>query len=298
VVEAKYLVDIEDISGLLDASDIRIVDCRFDLADPEAGKVAFLSGHIPGAVYADLDRDLAGPVGPGTGRHPLPDPDTAAASFERLGISEETHVVVYDESTGAVAARAWWLLRWLGHEQASVLNGGFSAWQAQSMPIENGETPVARGTLAPRPRDELVLGTAEIVAAGESVGALRLVDVRSKERYTAQEEPIDRVAGHIPGAINLPYTDNVRADGRWKPVEEIRHRLSLELGPPAGQPWSVMCGSGVTACHLVIAGLLAGYPEPRVYVGSWSEWIADDARRVAKGSGKGRSGGPGIAEYS
>jgi thiosulfate/3-mercaptopyruvate sulfurtransferase len=281
VVDANYLVDAGHVGDVLGRSDTRIIDCRFQLTDPSAGRAAFLSGHIPGAVYADLDADLSSPVEPDTGRHPLPDPHSMAATFERLGVGSTTRVIVYDDSSGAVAARAWWLLRWLGHDNAAILDGGFRAWQARAMPVEEGETEVSPGRFEPRPRPEMVLNTADVLAAGASAAPLMLVDVRSEERFSGREETIDSVAGHIPGAINLPYTELVDDDGRWKSADTIRSRLADALGPAADQRWSVMCGSGVTACHLVAAGLLAGYPEPRVYVGSWSEWIRDPRRPVA-----------------
>jgi thiosulfate/3-mercaptopyruvate sulfurtransferase len=297
VADANYLVGVDDLRAALGVSGTRIIDCRFELMAPEAGRSAYLQGHIPGAVYADLDQDLAAPVSPGTGRHPLPDPVQMAATFERLGISNSNRVIVYDDSAGAIAARAWWLLRWLGHDDAAILDGGFRAWQGQGMPIEEGAAAVTPGVFVHRPRDELVLGTDEIHTAERSAAALALIDVRSAERYTGREEPIDKIGGHIPGAINLPYTDYVEADGRWKSVGEIRRRLADALGPPAAQSWSVMCGSGVTACHLVVAGLLAGYPEPRVYVGSWSEWITDSSREVATGPDRAPGSGPENAEY-
>jgi thiosulfate/3-mercaptopyruvate sulfurtransferase len=283
VNEAKYLVDVDDLRGVLGQPGIRIIDCRFELSDPGAGYAAYLSGHIPGAVYADLDRDLAGPIGPATGRHPMPEAERMTATIERLGIDNSTRVIVYDDSSGAIAARAWWLLRWLGHDEAAILDGGIRAWQDRALPLEEGVTAVPEGRFVPAPRNNLVLSTAEILAAGGAAASLRLVDVRAEERYTGREEPIDRVPGHIPGSLNLPFTENLHEDGRWKSAGEIRRRLATTLGPPSDQDWSVMCGSGVTACHLVMAGLLAGYAEPRVYVGSWSEWITDPSRPIATG---------------
>ena len=283
MADTKYLVEVGHVGKILGQSDTRIVDCRFQLTDPGAGRAAFLSGHIPGAVYADLDRDLSSPVGPDTGRHPLPDARKLAATFEQLGISNTTRVIVYDEGAGAIAARAWWLLRWLGHENAAILDGGFHAWKAGGLPVEEGATDVSPGKFEARLHPEMVLRTEDVLAAGPSAGPLMLVDVRSEERFRGLEEPIDSVAGHIPGSANLPYTDLVDDEGRWRPVDAIRRRVSEALGPPADQRWSVMCGSGVTACHLVAAGLMAGYPEPRVYVGSWSEWIRDPGRPVAQG---------------
>ena len=298
MIETKYLVDVDEIRGVLGQPGIRIVDCRFELSDPEAGYAAYLSGHIPGAVYADLDRDLAGPIGPETGRHPMPDADRMVATVERLGIDNSTRVIFYDDNSGAIAARGWWLLRWLGHDEAAILDGGFRAWQEKALPLEEGVTAVSEGRFAATPRNDLILSTAEILAAGGSAASLRLIDVRAKERYTGREEPIDRVPGHIPGSLNLPFTENLHENGRWKSAGEIRRRLASALGPSVDQDWSVMCGSGVTACHLVIAGLLAGYAEPRVYVGSWSEWITDPSRKVATGGETGEGAASESAEDS
>ena len=278
-----YLVTAAQLASVLDDPGIRLVDCRFELTDPEAGRRSYDEGHIPGAVYADLDMDLAGPAGAGAGRHPLPDPAKLAATFARFGIGSDTRVIAYDEGPGAVAARAWWLLRWLGHENAAVLDGGFSAWLASGGATESDVPRVTRGSFTPAPREQLVLQTPEIIRAGAMTSGLTLIDARARERYTGAEEPIDPVAGHIPGTVSLPFTENVRDDGHWRSPAEIRDRLAPLIGEPCGQEWAVMCGSGVTACHLVIGGLLAGYAEPRVYVGSWSEWISDPSRPTATG---------------
>ena len=283
MANTAYLVTPALMASMLDDPTVRIIDCRFELLDPDAGRRSYEEAHIPGAVYADLDKDLAGPVGPDTGRHPLPDASRLANTFADMGVGNDSRVVVYDEGSGAVAARAWWLLRWLGHDNAAVLDGGFAAWRAAAYATDKAMAGVGRGNFVAAPRNELVLETAEIVALGDRVKDLRLVDARAAERFSGLEEPIDTVAGHIPGSCNLPFSENVDECGRWRSPEAIRASLSRVLGEPRGQSWAVMCGSGVTACHLVIGGLLAGYREPRVYVGSWSEWITDPARQVARG---------------
>ena len=280
----NYLTTVEELDDALGDPGVCVIDCRFELLDAAAGKRSYDAGHVPGAVYADLDKDLAAPVGPSTGRHPLPDALELAETFAGMGIGSSSRVIVYDEGPGAVAARAWWLLRWLGHDNAALLDGGFSAWCGAGLPVETATPMIVRGDFAPVPRDELVLETPEIIAAEDRVGDLRLIDARASERFIGAVEAIDTVAGHIPGTWNLPYLDNVDEGGHWKSPAEIRRRLSEALGEPSGQPWAVMCGSGVTACHLVIAGLLGGFEEPRVYVGSWSEWISDPSRRIATGA--------------
>jgi len=295
MAETAYLIDVATLADLAGRPDTRIVDCRFQLQDPFAGEKAYLLSHIPGAVYADLERDLSGPLGPATGRHPLPDPAVLASTFGRLGIGPDTNVVVYDEHNGTNAARAWWLLRWLGHDRACLLNGGFRAWEEARYPVEAGAIVAPHSEFVARPRHGLVLRTDEIIRAGNSVASLRLVDVRGAARFEGVFEPIDEVAGHIPGARNLPFTDNFSDDGHWLPVAQISARLARVIGEPAGQEWAVMCGSGVTACHLVIAGLMTGYSEPRLYVGSWSEWITDRERTVATGP---ETGGPEAANFA
>ncbi len=281
--DMKYLIKPLELQQSIGNFDLRLVDCRFVLLDPDAGRASYREGHIPGAVFADLDRDLAGPVRSDSGRHPLPDVDRISDTFSNLGIGSSTSVIVYDDSSGALAARAWWLLRWLGHDDVRVLDGGLAAWVAEGGALEAGQVSVQPRVFEARPRDHLVMMTDEIANAGDAIDELRLVDARDEARFSGQAEPIDPVAGHIPGSLNLPFAVNLDADGRWKSPEELEMNLESVLGPDRHRPWSVMCGSGVTACHLVIAGLLAGYCEPRVYVGSWSEWIADPGRPIATG---------------
>lgn len=281
----SILTDCATLQESLGDNGQCIVDCRFALMDASAGRKAYLAGHIPGAVYADLDRDLAGPVTGASGRHPLPDPAAFTATVGRLGIDNDTRVVCYDDASGAVAARLWWLLRWIGHGNACILDGGIARWQSMELPLESGAVERPAREFSGSPRPELVLDTAQIVTHGAA--ALRLVDARDEQRFAGRSEPIDPVAGHIPGSANLPFSRSLNDNGTWRRSDEIREALSGALGGEYEAPWSVMCGSGVTACHLVAAGLLAGLPEPRVYVGSWSEWIRDPGRAVARAPGRG-----------
>ena len=261
---------------------LRILDCRFDLVAPDAGREAWLEGHIPGAVYTDLDKDLSGPVTAATGRHPLPAIERAAETFSRLGIDADTRVVVYDDSGGAIASRAWWLLRWLGHRRVTVLDGGLQAWRSRQLPLEPGIPSVARRDFKPSPVAARVLTSNEIAANLD----YSLIDARDAARFRGEAEPIDTQAGHIPGSKNLPYSACLSEDGTWRDARSLRRCLQPVLGADESAPWAVMCGSGVTACHLAISGLLAGYSEPRVYVGSWSEWIRDPSRPIASGDGQ------------
>ncbi|NIL93695.1 MAG: sulfurtransferase [Woeseiaceae bacterium] len=283
--DRKFLIDCDELLEQLGEDRICIVDCRFDLKNPSAGFAKYLENHLPGAVFADLDKDLASPVSRGSGRHPLPDIEAFCASMGRLGIGPDTLVVCYDESSGGLAARLWWLLRWLGHENVCVLNGGMAGWQAEGLPLESGAVKRTHREFHGAPQADRVLETAEIVATGAA--RLALVDARDRERYAGRTEPIDPVAGHIPGARNLPFTEGLNEDGTWKSADELHQVLEEALGSACGAPWSVMCGSGVTACHLAISALLAGLPEPRLYVGSWSEWITDPDRPIATGPGIG-----------
>lgn len=285
MIDNNLLMSCEELLGCVDDEHLRIVDCRFNLMEPEAGRAQYLDGHIPNAVYADLDQDLAAPAGPATGRHPLPDVAAFAATLGRLGVSSETHVIVYDQASGALASRLWWLLRWAGHDRVSLLDGGIARWQTLHMPVEVGQQDVAETLFVPELRPELEIPIGEIVATLPDVSALRLVDAREAQRFLGVAEPIDPVAGHIPGALNVPFACSLQDDGRWKHPDALQELWKEALGDGLNSPWCVMCGSGVTACHLVISALLAGLPEPRVFVGSWSEWIRDPLRPVNRGGG-------------
>jgi thiosulfate/3-mercaptopyruvate sulfurtransferase len=277
------LTSSDDLASRLGERHLRIVDCRFDLMAPDAGRQAYLEGHIPGAVYADLDRDLSGPVRPDSGRHPLPDVKDARATFSRLGIDSDIDVVCYDASGGAIASRMWWMLRWLGHCRVTVLDGGLQAWLARNLPLEAGAQEVARRDFVGTDDTGRVLTSEEVVATLDTVDERPLVDARDAARFRGELEPIDARAGHIPGTLNLPLAACLKDDGTWLEAEALRRVLEPILGDDETVPWSVMCGSGVTACHLAISGLLAGYREPRVYIGSWSEWIRDPSRPVGSG---------------
>jgi len=281
MVNKSNLIVAQDLHSKLGDVGGVVVDCRFDLSDPDAGMRSYEAGHIPGAVYADLDRDLAAPVGPTTGRHPLPDASVLAATFGRLGIGNSSRVVVYDGASGGIAARCWWLLRWLGHDRVQLLDGGFAAWTRAGLPTVSGRETLPEASFEPTPRDELVVTTSEL--ARLTGRGMPLVDARDGARFRGEFEPIDTVAGHIPGAVNQAFTDFVAEDGTWKDAATRRAIWQALLGSTPPRKWAVMCGSGVTACHLVISAIEAGLPEPRLYVGSWSEWIRDGERPVASG---------------
>jgi len=253
---------------------------------PEAGREAWLEAHIPGAVYADLDRDLSGPVTADTGRHPLPPVDRACKTFSKLGIDADTRVVAYDDASGAIASRAWWLLRSLGHREVTVLDGGLQAWRSANLPLESGLQAVAARNFEATTGTGRRLTSQEVAANLRASRGFALIDARDAARFRGDAEPIDAKAGHIPGSKNLPYTECLREDGTWLDADSLRRRLQPLIGDDVRAPWAVMCGSGVTACHLAISALLAGYSEPSVYVGSWSEWIRDPLRPVGPGTGQ------------
>jgi thiosulfate/3-mercaptopyruvate sulfurtransferase len=277
------LVDAEHLAARLDASDLRIFDCRFSLADPEAGRRAFAEGHLPGATYAHLDEHLSSPITPSSGRHPLPDPSALTAWLGACGVGNDSEVVVYDDLGGAFAVRLWWLLRWLGHPRVAVLDGGLQAWRAAGGEIRTDTSAPAPTNFDGSPDDAQWLTTAaltENLSRGENL----VVDARAPERFRGELEPIDPVAGHIPGAINLPLTGNLDAAGRFLSPEVLRRRFLNALGGRAAERIVHSCGSGVNACHNLLAMELAGLPGSRLYAGSWSEWIRDPARPVQLGA--------------
>lgn len=278
----RHLINIDELAYALERGPETIVlDCRFELREPDAGRRAYEAGHIPTARYVDLDRDLARRPEAGDGRHPLPAPDALAATLGRLGVLRTSRVVAYDDAGGAFAARAWWLLRWLGHAEVAVLNGGLPAWQAAGLELETGTPRWAETTYAPwQPDDGLWVATEEVVPLQESGHVL--LDARAPARFRGEVEPIDPVAGHVPGAVNLPFDRCLDADGRFADPADVARLLETVLG---GRPAITMCGSGVTACHLLLAMAHAGLPQGRLYVGSWSEWISDPSRPVALGGG-------------
>ncbi len=260
-----------------------VVDCRFVLQDTEAGRQSYLEGHVPGAVYAHLDEDLSGPVRPGvTGRHPFPAPDLLAVTFSRLGIDDGMQVIAYDDSGGAIASRLWVLLNWLGHRSVAVLDGGWRQWVARGYPTRAGLEHSPPRSFVPRPDDALLVdaGTVDRIRRDP---AYRLLDARARQRYLGESEPIDPVAGHIPGARSAPFAENLAADGCFLPSEALRDRFAPLLDGTPPERVVCYCGSGVTANHNLLALAHAGIGRGRLYAGSWSEWITDPTRPVATG---------------
>lgn len=259
-----------------------VFDCRFKLADADAGRRAYAAGHIPGARYADLERDLSGPKTAASGRHPLPDPDLLAKKLGQWGVDGTRQVAAYDDGNGALAARLWWLLRWLGHRAVAVLDGGFAAWQGEGRPIETQVSVPAAADFEPCVNDALWTSTADVEAMLTAREAL-LIDARSAARFRGEQETLDPITGHIPGSINRPFEANLDQNGRFLPAAQLRDAFAaLADGRP---PREVIhsCGSGVTACHNLLAMEIAGISGSRLYPGSWSEWIRDPRRPIASG---------------
>jgi thiosulfate/3-mercaptopyruvate sulfurtransferase len=257
------LIDVDWLRAELGDPGVRVVDCRWKLGQPGAGRAAYLDGHIPGAAFLDLDEDLSDPPGE-RGRHPLPAPEGFQAAARRAGISDGSRVVAYDEDGTGGAARLWWLLRHFGHGAAAVLDGGAAEWRAGGGPLEPGEAAARAGNFTVRERTDDTADAEEIER-----GALSLVDARAPARYAGRSEPIDPVAGHIPGAANVPFAE-LTPGGRYLPAAELRLRLARAAGD---DELVAYCGSGVSACTVVLASEVAGRPA-RLYPGSWSEWCA------------------------
>ena len=276
------LITPEELAAHLDDPSWVVVDCRFTLTDPAAGPATYAHSHIPGARYAHLDEDLSRRPGPSDGRHPLPAATDFAARLGAWGIGNHSTVVAYDEASGAIAARLWWLLGWLGHDRRLVLDGGFAAWSAAGLSVESRTPRWQPGRFAPRSvANESVVEAPELPAL-QAAGHL-LVDARAAPRYRGEQEPIDPKAGHVPGAVNRPGSANVDANGRFRAADALRRELTELLGGRPPGDLIAMCGSGVTACQLLLALDVAGLDGGKLYAGSWSEWIRDPARPIATG---------------
>ncbi|GFM82285.1 sulfurtransferase [Pseudomonas cichorii] len=262
-----------------------ILDCRFALEDPDHGQRSYAQGHIDRASFADLERDLSGPVTKGkTGRHPLPDPQALLQRFQAWGINPDSEIVLYDDGPGAFAARAWWLLAWLGkRDGVYLLDGGLKAWHAAGLPLSLDSPGNRPGTFTGEPDMSLLLSASRLQGR---LGRpeMTLIDARAEARFRGEVEPIDPVAGHIPGAQCVAFNENLGPDGCFLPADQLKQRFAEALQGRSATDLVAYCGSGVTACHNLFALCLAGYPLGTLYAGSWSEWITDPAREVATGA--------------
>ena len=274
-----YNTLIEAQSGYkhLARADWTFVDCQYDLMDKDAGYRSYLAGHIPGAVYAGLHRDLSGQPDTDCGRHPVPSRKALETTFSAMGISNHKQVVAYDNSGGTFAARLWWLLNYAGHTRVAVLDGGLNAWKQAGYKLGNNEEKSVTGSF------KAVLNGAALVRVNEVATVPRLIDSREPDRYAGKTEPIDTVAGHIPGAMNHFWKNNLDDQGRFLNPERLRHTFQGVYTGTQAEDVVFYCGSGVSACHNLLAAVHAGYPLPRLYAGSWSEWCSDPDRPVAIG---------------
>jgi thiosulfate/3-mercaptopyruvate sulfurtransferase len=261
---------------------VLVFDCRFDLVDPTVGEAAYAAGHIPGAQYLHLDRDLSGAKTGKNGRHPLPDRTTLVNTLAAHGLSEGQQVVAYDAQGGSYAARLWWLLRWLGHDSVAVLDGGLQAWEAAGYALTKDVPQVAKGNFKCGAPLQVTID-AQAIVRNLSTHELVVVDARAADRYRGENETIDPVGGHIPGARNRFFKDNLTADGRFKPAHTLREDFAAVLAGKTPEHAVLQCGSGVTACHNMLAMEIAGLHGAALYAGSWSEWSADPSRPVATG---------------
>ncbi|MGH1435943.1 MAG: sulfurtransferase [Lewinella sp.] len=255
-----------------------VIDCRHDLADTESGRRAYLEAHIPGARFAHMDEDLSGPIIPGTtGRHPLPCVTVMKQLFGHWGISPTTQVVVYDDKRGAIAARLWWMLRFLGHDAVAVLDGGLASWEKAGLPQNTEVKKLNPVNFVAKAQENWINDAMAVDQLRVTPGAV-VIDSRTPERYRGEVEPIDPVAGHVPGAINMPFADNWTSEGLLKSPEELRTRFAAL---PEAEQTTFYCGSGVTACHNILAYAHAGLGNARLYPGSWSDWITDEGREIS-----------------
>lgn len=279
---SNTLVTTEDLAAHLDDPDWIVLDCRFTLADRGAGREAYEKAHIPGAHYVHLDDDLAAPVGEATGRHPLPDPRVLTEKLCQWGVGANTQVVAYDDSFGSMACRLWWTLRWLGHPGVALLDGGYPKWLREKRPVDDQIPASPQGDCDWLPEQGRIVTADDVLHASRS-GEQLILDARPERRFSGEDEPLDPVAGHVPGAINYPFDENLDMDGTFLPPDALRENYQALLkGRPASQVIH-MCGSGVTTCHNILAMEIAGLPGSRLYPGSWSEWITDPSRPVATG---------------
>lgn len=282
------LISTELLETHLNDSAWLIADCRYNLKDEQWGREQYLANHVPGAIFVNLAHDLAAARTGTNGRHPLPTPEIMAATFARLGIGNGTQVIAYDQDAGAFASRLWWMLRYLGHDAVAVLDGGFARWTREARGVRGGNETRAAATFTPHLRKDMRVTVDDVVARLGDPSAL-LIDARSPERFEGKPDPLDNVYGHIPGARNRFYRHNVAADGTLRPAGELKTEFERVLAGRPANDAVMYCGSGVTACHNLLAMEHAGLRGAKLFAGSWSEWEADPARPVERSSkGEGR----------
>ena len=281
-MQFNTIVSTAQLAQQLDNPDWVILDCRFSLGNTEAGGLAYRAAHIPGANYVHLDHDMSSPITPNSGRHPLPDIAILADKLSRWGVDGSKQVVVYDDSFGSMAVRMWWLLRWLGHDRVALLDGGWPKWMKEKQATSTDLPKPGNNKFIPKLRNDLLADAAEVESARQSDSRI-LIDARTEQRFSGEHETLDKVGGHIPGAINWVFEENLDFDGTYLPAEELRAAYVALLHDVPPENVIHTCGSGVTACHNMLAMEIAGLNGGKLYAGSWSEWITDPKRPVATG---------------
>ena len=276
----KTIISADDLKNNLSNQNFIIFDCRCDIKDTGYGIKAYTEGHIPNSIFVDVDADLASEKTSTTGRHPLPDVNILSEKLSQWGFSNNKQAIIYDDAGGAFASRMWWILKWLGHDKAAVLDGALGGWMASGGKLTTENTIFERSTFTPSLRDEMHVQIKEVEDAQYKMDKL-IIDARSKERYLGIKDPVDPVAGHIPGAISSPLGQNLDKKGHFKSAEELKHNFNKVIGETSSSDIISMCGSGITACHNILALELAGISDVKLYVGSWSEWITDKSRPIA-----------------
>lgn len=278
----QTIISVDELARLIDSDGLSIFDCRFSLKDPQAGLKSYQQGHIPGALFANMDTDLSSAMTPGSGRHPLPDAEELVDKLGKWGVDNSTQVIVYDDMSGAFAARLWWLLRWLGHKNVAVLDGGLPKWVEAGHRLET-ETPKVEATNFTASVDNSLHVDIDFVVDALDQNSIALFDARSYERFTGKDQNTDPVPGHVPGAVSMPFAENLTSTGYFRSPEELRERFSSTINRSGDREMIAMCGSGVTACHNLLAMQIAGLEPTRLFVGSWSQWIKSKERPVATG---------------
>ena len=278
----QNIISAEDLNKNLNNENWFVFDCRFLLKDPQGGRNKFNQGHIPSAQFADMDTDLSSAMTKTSGRHPLPDPETFMQKLRSWGTSNHSQVVCYDDISGAFAARMWWLLNWVGHKDVAVLDGGIEQWTKAGLPLEQDTQARATGTFSGTANHAMWVGIT-FIQQQLAENKIKLLDARSTERFTAEDKKTDPVLGHIPGAESYPFSGNLNQEGVFLSASNLQDRFTPVFSGHSTEQIISMCGSGVTACHNLLAMHVAGHPLPRLYVGSWSEWIKDSDRPVATG---------------
>ena len=278
-MEYNTIISAQELKAIIDQDNVRVFDCRFSLKDPQGGLKSYQSGHLPRAQFADMDTQLSSAMTETSGRHPLPDANVFLAQLKAWGINNDTQVIAYDDISGAFAARLWWMMRWLGHNKVAVLNGGMQQWTQQGFALSQDEVEFAPGKFTGAANMDWLIDI-DTVQAELAANKITLIDARAADRFTGKDKNIDPVPGHIPGADNLPFGGNLTKDGLFETAETINQRFANIIQDQPLTNVVNMCGSGVTACHNLLAQAVAGMPPTKIFIGSWSQWIKDSSRAV------------------